>query len=133
MMFGINWEKVSEGDCRAAAFVALAKALPRNYLVRTELKLPRGLGGSKRGARLDMAILERATGRIVLVLETKRSAQSKAEAQGRRYSEMTKAPVMYLRGMEECQACAPRVVNALPRIAAGHDWAKLDLRSPAPG
>lgn len=98
--------------------VALRAALPAKYVIRSELKLPKGLGGSNRGARLDMAILDRATSKILLVIETKRSASSKATGQGERYSRMTGAPVVYLRGMEACKNAAAPVVQALGLLPA---------------
>lgn len=70
-----------------------------------------------RGARLDMAILERETGRIVLVIETKRSAGSKATAQGSRYARLTGAPVVYLRGLEACEKAAETILSALAGIS----------------
>ena len=113
----VNPQHYSESDCRLAAAIALHGRLPERYILKTEVKLPRGYGGSTRGARLDMAIIERESGRIVLVIETKRSPRSTASAQGERYGAMTKAPVLYLRGFEACQACAAVVLERLAGIA----------------
>lgn len=107
-------ERISEADCRMAAAVALAGQLPEGYILKGEVKLPRGWGGSTRGARLDMAILERVSGRIVLVIETKRSPSSSASTQGERYAKMTGARVLYLRGLNACETCAEQVLSALP-------------------
>ena len=110
----VNPEHYSESDCRLAAAIALHDRLPAGYILKTEVKLPRGYGGSTRGARLDMAILEAASGRIVLVIETKRSPRSTASAQGERYGAMTRAPVLYLRGIEACRDCLAAVLSRLP-------------------
>ena len=115
----VNPNHYSESDCRLAAAIALHGRLPERYVLRTELKLPRGFGGSTRGARLDMAILERESGRIVLVIETKRSPRSTASAQGERYGAMTRAPVLYLRGFEACQQAAGVILERLARIQLG--------------
>ena len=60
-----------------------------------------------------MAILDRETARILLIIETKRSPTSKATGQGERYSRMAGAPVIYLRGMDQCRAAAGPVLSAL--------------------
>ena len=109
----VNPEHYGESDCRLAAAIALHGKLPAPYVLRTEVKLPRGYGGSTRGARLDMAIIDEITGRIVLVIETKRSPRSTASAQGDRYGAMTKAPVLYLRGHKACEECAGMVLSRL--------------------
>ncbi|MDZ4342147.1 MAG: hypothetical protein U1E51_06870 [Candidatus Binatia bacterium] len=107
-------DRISECDCKVAAAIALNGRLPERYILKTELKLHRGFGGSTRGARLDMAVIDRETDRIVLVIETKRSPASKASAQGERYGKMCAARVIYLRGMKACSECAERVLSALP-------------------
>ena len=107
-------ERISEGDCKLAAGIALHGRLPEAYVLKVEVKLLRGFNGSNRGARLDMAILERATGRIVLVIETKRSPGSTATAQGERYARMAGTRVIYLRGMKACEGCLSAVLSALP-------------------
>ena len=106
-------DRPTENECRTEAVFALRAVLESRYVLRTELKLPRGMGGSKRGARLDMAILDRETSRILLIIETKRSSRSKATGQGERYSRMAGAPVVYLRGIEACRQAAGPVLAAL--------------------
>ena len=111
----LEWvERISEGDCKLAAGIALAGRLPARYILKSELKVIRGFNGSNRGARLDLAVLERATGRIVLVIETKRSPGSSATAQGERYSKLVGARTIYLRGMKACEGCAELVLSSLP-------------------
>ena len=107
-------ERISEGDCAGAVFIALHDRLPEHYQLKAQVKLMRGFNGSTRGARLDMAILDKRDGRIILVIETKRSPGSTATAQGERYGRMTGARVLYLRGIKACQGCLPAVLSALP-------------------
>ena len=107
-------ERISEGDCALAVGIALHDRLPEHYQLKAQVKLLRGFNGSSRGARLDMAILDKRDGRIVLILETKRSPGSTATAQGERYSRMAGARVVYLRGMKACEGCLEAVLSALP-------------------
>jgi len=107
-------ERISEGDCALAVGIALHDRLPEGYILKAQVKLGRGFNGSNRGARLDMAILDAADGRIVLVIETKRSPGSTATAQGERYARMAGARVLYLRGLKACAGCLPAVLSALP-------------------
>ena len=107
-------ERISEGDCALAVGIALHDRLPDQYVLKAQVKLMRGFNGSKRGARLDMAVLDKRDGRIVLVIETKRSPGSTATAQGERYSRMAGARVLYLRGLGACAGCLSAVLSALP-------------------
>ena len=107
-------ERISEGDCALQVGIALHDRLPDQYVLKAQVKLMRGFKGSTRGARLDMAVLDRRDGRIVLVIETKRSPASTATAQGERYARMTGARVLYLRGIKACAGCLPAVLSALP-------------------
>ena len=106
-------DRISEGDCKLAAGIDIARVLPAQYVLKVEVKLPRGYGGSSRGARLDMAILDRDSRRILLILEVKRSPASTATAQGSRYGRMAGARVVYLRGMRACQQAGERVMSEL--------------------
>lgn len=107
----------NEAACKAYAFVKLHQALEPRYLVRTELRIGRAPSVKGRGGRLDIAILEPTTGTILLVIEVKRLTESRAKAQGKRYAELVKAPVIYLRGMSECLDPAPAVRAALAGVA----------------
>ena len=118
-LVAVNPERISEADCRIAAAIALHGRLPEQYVLRAEVKLRAGYGGSSRGARLDLAVIDKLSGRIALVLETKRSPDSRATAQGERYGRMVGARVIYLRGMKDCEACAERVLDALQSVAPG--------------
>ena len=105
-------DRQSEGDCKIAVGLALAGKLPARYILKCEVKI--GRGQTLRGARLDMAIFDRETRRIVLIIETKRSPGSTATAQGERYRALTGARVLYLRGFKACEECAEGVLSALP-------------------
>jgi len=107
-------ERISEGDCAGAVFVALHEHLPEHYKLKAQVKLLRGFGGSSRGARLDLAIMDERDGHFALIIETKRSPGSTATAQGERYGRMAGARVLYLRGLKACQGCLPAVLSALP-------------------
>ncbi len=107
-------ERISEGDCALAVGIALHDRLPEHCTLKAQVKLLRGFNGSSRGARLDMAILDNRDGRILLVIETKRSPASTATAQGERYARMAGARVLYLRGLKACAGCLPAVLSALP-------------------
>ena len=105
-------DRYSEGDCKLAAGIALHDRLPERYVLKLEVKI--GKGATLRGARLDMAIFDRETRRIVLIIETKRSPGSTATSQGERYRQLTGARVLYLRGYQACRDCLPAVLAALP-------------------
>ena len=107
---------LTEGDCKVAVGVALHGRLPEQYALRFEAKLRPGPGSYKRGARLDLAVIEASSGRIVLVIEIKRSATSSASAQGERYGRLAQCPVLYLRGIRACRECADVVLGALAGI-----------------
>lgn len=116
-MTTVNPEHYTEGDCKLAAGIALHGQLPERFELRLEVRLQAGPGSLRRGARLDMAIVERESGRIVLVVEVKRSPGSSASAQGERYGRLAGAPVLYLRGLKACRACAAVVLERLAGIA----------------
>ena len=107
-------ERISEGDCALAVGIALHDRLPERCKLKAQVKLMRGFNGSNRGARLDLAILDARDGRILLIIETKRSPGSTATAQGERYARMAGARVLYLRGLKACEGCLPAVLSALP-------------------
>ena len=116
-MASVDPTHYSEGDCLAAVSAAMKDRMPAGFELRFQVKLRPGPGSYKRGARLDLAVIESTTGRIILVVEVKRSPQSSASAQGERYGRLAQCPVLYLRGIKACRECPDVVLEALAGIA----------------
>ena len=104
--------EISEGDCRGAAAISIHKHLAGRVLMKAEVKIPPATPHG-RGARLDMALYDPTSFKMLLILEIKRRANSRAWRQGMRYSDLTGVPVIYLNGMAECEQAAQRVAKAL--------------------
>lgn len=108
----VNELEHNESDCKVAAAAKLIQVLGERYIIRVEYRI-KALTPGRRGARLDIAVLDKSTGKIALIIEVKRNAWSKAVSQGRRYADLTGAPVIYLRGMEQAERAVEHVCAAL--------------------
>lgn len=89
-MYKKQW---SEFEVQALAYAILRKNLYPNYFVRGEYKFDR--------CRVDIAVFKNIPGHepvLKVVIEVKKSENSRSTAQAERYTDCTGVPCVYVRG-----------------------------------
>ena len=99
-------QRPSEFEVQALAYTNLKQHFP---IVRGEYKYK--ISG-KRGARFDIVLLDDQEN-IKLIIEVKKSNRSKRTTQGDRYTELTGAPTVYIRGMVDAVNAVQIATRAL--------------------
>lgn len=86
----------SEFEVQALAYSILRKNLYPDYLVRGEYKFPK--------SRVDIAVFKAHQDRepeLKVIIEVKKSSNSRSTSQGEKYTEITGVPCVYVRGGED--------------------------------
>ena len=105
----------NEAELRSIAYNRLCQHFG-NAHVKCELRV-KSIDGRKRGARLDLAILDSSDrNRIRLAIELKKSPLSVARAQAQRYREELGIPTLTVRGFDEARNVIELVEAELLRI-----------------
>lgn len=98
--------KPSEFEIQAEAYHNIKEVYPKT---RGEYLIKKDKANGIRGARFDIVIFD-AIGEMKLIIEVKRFPYGERETQGKRYTELTGVPCIYLRGMKDAEN-AVNIIN----------------------